>query len=127
MASLGELLCNHTDELVHRWYERRLRERPSSPKLTEAALKDHLPLQLRVIGGALLNENSSRESPHELWQKHGRLDPGQRVIDQVLIAEVVREYAFVVEEIRIWLEERDEQVSFQDYSFFHLAIFELTA
>lgn len=127
MASLGELLCNHTDELVHRWYERWLRERPSSPHLTEAALKNHLPLQLRVIGGALLKENSSRESPQELWRKHERLDPEQRVLDEVLIAEVVREYAFVIEEVRIWLEERGEQVSVQDYSFFSLAIFELTA
>lgn len=127
MASLGELLCTHIDELVHRWYERWLRERPSSPKLTEAALKDHLPLQLRVIGEALLKENSSRESPRELWQEHGRLDPEQRVLDEVLIAEVVLEYAFLIEEVRIWLDERGEQVSFQDYSFFSLAIFELTA
>lgn len=127
MTSLGELLCNNIDELVHRWYERWLREGPASPELPEAALKDHLPLQLRVIGEALLKENSSRESPWELWQRNGRLDPEQRVLDEVLIEEVVREYAFVIEEVRIWLDERGEQVSVQDYSFFSLAIFELTA
>ncbi|QSQ25422.1 HAMP domain-containing histidine kinase [Pyxidicoccus parkwayensis] len=127
MDSLGELLCDHTDELVQRWYERWLRERPSNPRLTEAALKDHLPLQLRVIGGALLKENSSRESPRELWRQHGRLAPEQRVLDEVLIEEVVREYGFVIEEVRIWLGGRGEQVSVQDYSFFSLAIFELTA
>jgi two-component system sensor histidine kinase SenX3 len=127
MASLGELLRNHTDELVHQWYERWLREGPAGPELPEAAIKDHLPLQLRVIGEALLKENSSRESPRELWQRHGRLDPEQRVLDEVLIEEVVREYAFVIEEVRIWLDERGEQVSVQDYSFFSLAIFELTA
>jgi two-component system, OmpR family, sensor histidine kinase SenX3 len=127
MASLGELLCNHTDELVHRWYERWLREGTVIPDLTEAALKDHLPLQLRVIGEALLEENSSRGAPRELWQRHGRLDPEQRVLDEVLIEEVVREYAFVIEEVRIWRDERGEQVSVQDYSFFSVAIFELTA
>lgn len=127
MASLGELLCNYTNDLVHRWYERWLREGPSNPALTEAALKDHLPLQLRVIGEALLKGNSTRESPRELWQRHGLLDPEQRVLDEVLIEEVVREYAFVIDEIRIWIDERGEQVSFQDYSFFSLAIFELTA
>lgn len=127
MASLGELLCTHTDELVQRWYERWRREKPPGPELTEAALKNHLPVQLRAIGGALLKENSSRESPRELWRQHGRLDPEQRVLDEVLIEEVVREYAFVIEEVRSWLDERGEQVSVQDYSFFSLAIFELTA
>ncbi|MFP2958415.1 sensor histidine kinase [Myxococcus sp. 1LA] len=127
MASLGELLCNHTDELVQRWYERWLRERPPSPSLTEAALKDHLAVQLRTIGDALLKGVSSRQSPRELWEQPGRLDPEQRAIDEVLIAEVVREYAFVVEEVRIWLDERGEQVPFQDYSFLFLAIFELAA
>lgn len=127
MASLGELLCKHIDELVHRWYERWRREGPASPELTEAALKDHLPLQLQVIGEELLKENSSRESPRKLWQQHGRLDPEQRVLEEVLIEEVVREYGFVVEEVRHWLDERGEQVSFQEYSFFYLAMFELTA
>src|SRR5690242_6843639 len=120
MASLGELLCTHTDEIVHRWYTRWLQEQPPSPKLSEAALKDHLGVQLRVIGEELLKENSSRGSPGKLWQKHGRLDPEQRVLDEVLIAEVVREYAFFIEEIRIWLDERGEEASFQDYSFLSL-------
>lgn len=127
MASLGELLCHNTGKLVHRWYMRWLREGPASPELTEAALKDHLPIQLRVIGEELLEENSSREVPRELWRRPGRLDPEQRVLDEVLIEEVVREYAFVIEEVRLWLEEQGEQVSVQDYSYFSVAIFELTA
>jgi two-component system, OmpR family, sensor histidine kinase SenX3 len=126
-SSLGKLLCGHTGELVNRWYARWRREGPASPELTEAALKDHLEVQLQAIGEALLEENSSRSPPRELWQRHGRLDPEQRALDAVLIEEVVREYAFVIEEIRGWLNERGEQVSFEDYSFFSLAIFELTA
>ncbi|MFE8599702.1 sensor histidine kinase [Archangium violaceum] len=47
--------------------------------------------------------------------------------DAVPIEEVVREYAYVIEAVRIWIDERDEQVSVQDYSFFSLAIFELAA
>ncbi|MBL0697167.1 HAMP domain-containing sensor histidine kinase [Comamonas sp. JC664] len=127
MASLGELLCDHTDELVHRWYERWLREGPPSPQLTEAALKDHLPIQLRVIGAALRDGSASRQSPRELWMQAERLAPEQRAVDEVLIAEVVREYAFLVEEVRIWLDARGERVSVEDYSYFSLATFELAA
>ncbi|WP_426753787.1 sensor histidine kinase [Myxococcus sp. Y35] len=125
--SLGQLLCNHTDELVQRWYARWLRERPPIPDLNEATLKDHLPLQLRVIGEALREDDSSRPPARELWRQPERLDPEKRALDEVRIAEVVREYAFLVEEVRIWLNERGEQFSFQDYSYFSLAIFELTA
>jgi two-component system, OmpR family, sensor histidine kinase SenX3 len=126
MASLGELLCNHTDELVQRWYDWWRQEGPALPEMTEAAIKDHLPVQLRVIGDAL-REGRASESPRKLWEGHGRLNPEQRVRDAVPIEEVVREYAYVIEAIRRWLSERDEQVSVQDYSYFSLAIFELAA
>ncbi|WNG61140.1 HAMP domain-containing histidine kinase [Archangium gephyra] len=126
MASLGELLCNHTEELVQRWYAQWRQEGPALPGMTEAAIKDHLPVQLRVIGDAL-REGGASASPRKLWEPHGRLDPEQRVRDAVPIEEVVREYAYVVEAVRGWLEERDEQVSVQEYSFFSLAIFELAA
>ncbi len=126
MASLGELLCNHTDELVQRWYERWCQEGPAIPEMTEAAIKNHLPVQLRTIGGAL-REGGASESPRKLWEHHGRMDPEQRVRDAVPIEEVVREYAYVIEAVRIWLDERDEQVSVQDYSFFSIAIFDLAA
>jgi len=127
VASLGTLLCEHTDELVQRWYDRWRQEGPACSGLSEAALKDHLPVQLRIIGDAMGMEGFSEGSPRELWEKHGRLDPEQRVRDEVPIEEVVREYAYVIEEVRNWLEERNEQVSFQEYSFFSLAIFELAA
>lgn len=126
MASLGELLCNHTNELVQRWYERWQQEGPAIPGMTEAAIKDHLALQLRSIGDSL-REGGASESPRKLWEQHGRLDPEQRVRDAVPIEEVVREYAYVIEAVRLWIDERDEQVSVQEYSFFSLAIFELAA
>lgn len=127
MVSLGELLCEHTEEFVQRWFERWSRERPLGPDLSEAVLKDHLGTQLRAIGEAMAKADSSRETPRKLWEKHGRLDPEQRVRDEVRIEEVVREYAFVIEEVRAWLDARGEQVSVQDYSFFSIAIFELAA
>ena len=126
MASLGELLCNHTDELVHRWYERWLQEGPATPGMTEAAIKDHLAVQLQAIGDSL-RERGTAESPRQLWEQPGRLDPEQRVRDEEPIEEVVREYAYVIEAVRLWLDERNEQVSVQDYSFFSIAIFELAA
>ena len=126
MASLGELLCDHTDELVQRWYEQWKQEGPALPEMTEAALKDHLPVQLRAIGD-VLRERGASESPRNLWEQHGRLDPEQRVRDAVPIEEVVREYAYVIDTVRSWLEARDDQVSVKDYSFFSMAIFELAA
>ncbi|WP_170115686.1 sensor histidine kinase [Melittangium boletus] len=97
------------------------------PDLSEAVLKNHLAIQLQAIGEAIRKGGSSTASPRELWAQHGRLDPEQRVRDEVPIDEVVREYAYVIEEVRAWLEERGEQVSVQDYSFFSIAIFELAA
>ncbi|EPX62490.1 hypothetical protein D187_008678 [Cystobacter fuscus DSM 2262] len=126
MASLGEQLCDHTDELVQRWYERWQQERPAFPEMTEAAIKDHLPLQLRAIGERL-REGGAAVSPRKLWEQHRRLDPEQRVRDAVPIEEVVREYAYVIEAVRSWLDERGEQVSVLEYSFFSIAIFELAA
>ncbi|WP_373047820.1 sensor histidine kinase [Vulgatibacter sp.] len=127
MASLGELLCAHTEELVERWYRRWLEEGPARPDLTEAVLKDHLAVQLRALGEAMASGELSVESAGALWKEPGRLAPEDRVRDDVPIEELVREYAFVVEEIRSWLEERGETVPFGEYSLFSVAIFELTA
>lgn len=126
MASLGELLCDHTDELVQRWYEWWQQEGPAIPGLTEAVIKDHLGVQLQAIGESL-REGGASESPRKLWEQPGRLDPEQRVRDEMPIEEVVREYAYVIEAVRLWLDERDEQVSVQDYSYFSIAMFELAA
>src|SRR5690242_8285365 len=113
MASLGELLCSHIDELVQRWYAQWRQAGPALPGMTEAAIKDHLPAQLRVIGDTL-REGGASASPRKLWEQHGRLDPEQRVRDAVPLEEVVREYAYVIEVVRSWLDERDEQVSVQE-------------
>ncbi len=127
MPSLGRLLIDHTDELVQRWYEKWQQVGPVRPDLTEAALKNMLPSHLRCIGEALLQEGATKEMPRELWEKAERLDPEKRVREEVPIEEVVREYAYMVDTVRTWLEERNEQVSFEEYSFFSLAMFELSA
>lgn len=127
MASLGELLCVHTDEIVQRWFTRWQTEGPARPDLSVAVLKDHLPSQLKLIGEVLLSGDGSTASPRELWQIPGRLDPEQRVRDDIPIEEVIREYAFVIEEVRAWLREKRIVVDFEDFSFFSVAIFELAA
>lgn len=120
------MLARCTDELVERWYQRWLVEGPEVAGLTEAAIKDHLGAQLGVIANAL-REGASSASARQLWQEPSRSDPEQRVRDDVPIEEVVREYGFVLDELRNWLAEQPGEFSFDEISFLFLAIFELAA
>lgn len=106
MASLGEQLIQHTDVIVQRWYEAWKGSRHPHLEVAEAALKDELAVQLRVIE---------------------RLDPEARVDQEIPIEEVVQEYRIAVIAIREWMAERKIEVPFLDYSYFYQAIFELTA
>lgn len=126
MAGLGELLTQHSSELVNRWYRRWLVEGPAMPGISEAAIKDHLGVQLCVIGDAL-RQGRSVESPRQLWQDPSRSDPEQRFRDYIPIEEVVREYGFVLDELRNWIAEQPQEFSFEEISFLFLAIFELAA
>jgi len=126
MSRLGDQLLRDTDELVERWYQRWLVEGPAVPDLSEAAIKDHLGAQFCVIANAL-HEGASSASARQLWQKTSRSDPEQRVRDDVPIEEVVREYGFVLDELRNWLAEQPTNFSFDEISFLFLAIFELAA
>lgn len=126
MSRLGDLLVRDTDEFVERWYQRWLVEGPEVAGLTEAAIKDHLGVQLGVIANAL-REGASSASARQLWQEPSRSDPEQRVRDDVPIEEVVREYGFVLDELRNWLAEQPGEFSFDEISFLFLAIFELAA
>lgn len=127
MQPLGELLIRHGDLLVHRWYDRWRKEGAVRADLSEAVLKDSLPLQMRVIAEALCRPPESREAPHQLWQVAERLNPEQRLRDDVPIEETIREYAYVVDEIRLWLEEEDLDVPHDELAYVSVAFFELAA
>lgn len=126
MSSFGNALVEDNDEIVHRWYEAWRGTSHPHPEVGEAALKDHLPVQLRVIGEGL-RDLESAEHPERIWQITERLDPEARVSQDIPIEEVVQEYRLVVEVIRPWIRERGLRVSFEEYSYFYSALFELTA
>jgi two-component system sensor histidine kinase SenX3 len=126
MASLGSELLEHTDAIVHRWYETWRGSTHPHGQVGEAALKDKLTLQLRVIGRQL-EEIGEAERLGELWKIAERLDPEARVEQDVPIEDVVQEYRIVVDTVRQWISERDIAVPFGEYSYFSAAIFELIA
>lgn len=124
-TSLGEQLEEHCDDLVEQWYER-WRQIHDRPGIDEAALKRNLPDQLRLIGQQL-REVARAETPEEMWHVTDRLHPEKRVGEHVPIEEVVLEYALAVDVVRDWIEERQIDVPFAEYSYFLRAMFELVA
>ena len=126
MTSLHDVLLNETDAMVQRWYERWTHSSHPHPELTEAALKDLLAVQLRVIGEQL-RDLGSAEDPEAMWKLTERLAPESRVSQEVPIEEVVQEYKLVVEVARALIQERDIDVSFLEFTYFYQAVFELVA
>jgi signal transduction histidine kinase len=125
--SLADELRDHTDEIVHRWYLAwKSGTGPPPEGVSEAALKDHLVPQLRLIAEQL-RDLAGAESPETLWQVGERLDPESRVLEEVPIGEVVQEYRLAVDVVRDWIAERGIEVSFGEYSYFYGSIFELAA
>lgn len=127
MSELASEIRDHTDEIVQRWHDAwREREKPHHD-LSEAALKDALPQQLRVIADQLADLERATP-PRELWRRvPERLDPEHRIAQEVGIEEVVQEYGLAVQVVRDWIEERDVEVSFEEYSYLYQALFELAA
>jgi two-component system sensor histidine kinase SenX3 len=126
MVSFGRLIADESQQLERRWYEAWQRSPHPHPELSEAALKNTLANQVRIIGEAM-EADGPREAPEGLWQIRGRLHPEQRVDQQILIEEVVHEYGLLIDVVRTWVEERGLEVSFGDYSYFHQAVLELIA
>ncbi len=123
---LGSHLVANTDEIVHRWYERWQRSSLRREDLSQAALKDLLGPQLHLIGQQLLDLERA-EDPEQMWTITERLDPEERVGQDIAIEEVVLEYAIAVDVVRDWIEEREIDVPFREYSYFYASIFELVA
>jgi two-component system, OmpR family, sensor histidine kinase SenX3 len=126
MSSLGEELRDNHLALVQRWYEQWRAGATPHHGVAEAALKDHLSPQLRLIGEQLL-DLSAAENPGQMWKVTERLDPEARVTQEIPIEEVVREYDLAIDVVRTWIEERRIEVSFLEYSYFYRSMFELTA
>lgn len=126
VVKLGDALVAEHIEIVQCWYETWCRSARTYPEIEEAALKDHLPVQLRLIGEQLKDLDRA-VSPQMLWQVVERLDPEARVIQHMPIEEVVQEYGLVVEVIRRWIQARGLNVSFEEYSYLFQTLFELTA
>jgi signal transduction histidine kinase len=126
--SFGQLLLGDLDPLIERWYQRWRDEGPAHEDVSEAALKDLAPLQLRVIAEALRDGSYRLESPRTLWRNNEeRLQPESRVPQGIPIEEIVQEYWLLVSTVRDWVEERGLVPKFAEYTYFYEAIFELVA
>lgn len=126
MSLLGDALVESSNEIVDRWMERWRRSSHPHHGLSDAALRDLLATQLEIIGRQIRDLRGA-ERPEEMWQVTRRLDPEERVGQDVPIEEVVEEYGLAVDTVRDWIEDRDIAVPFEEYSYFYRAIFELTA
>lgn len=126
MPTLADELIARNGEIVQRWYEAwRASEHPHH-EVSEAALKDHLAPQLRLIGEQL-RDLAGAEDPERMWKVTERLTPEARVDQEIPIEELVQEYRLAVDVVRQWVEERRIEVPFRELSYFFGALFELTA
>jgi signal transduction histidine kinase len=126
MQSLGEELRENYEALVQRWYERWRESAHPRHDVGEAALKNSLASQLRLIGEQL-GDLRTAEHPEQIWKVTERLDPEARVAQNMPIDEVVQEYDLAIDVVRTWIEDRGIDVAFSDYSYFYRSMFELVA
>ncbi|MDB4996103.1 MAG: histidine kinase [Myxococcaceae bacterium] len=126
--SFGQILIDDLNPLIERWYKRWREEGPAHEDVSEVALKDLAPLQLRVIADALCDGTYRSESPHALWRNNeARLQPEHRVPQLIPVEEIVQEYWLLVSTVRDWAEEKHLAPKFAEYTYFYEAIFELIA
>jgi signal transduction histidine kinase len=126
VSTLGNELELHHEAIVQRWYEAWQRTAHDHPDVSEAALKDSLGAQLCLIGEQL-QRLPAAEAPADLWKRAERLEPELRVGQAIAIEEVVQEYGLAVDVVRQWVAERSLNVTFEEYSYFFQAMYELTA
>ena len=89
MASLGEELRDNHGALVERWYQQWRASSHPHHDVGEAALKNALGSQFRLIGEQLRDLDSA-EKPAEIWKVWERLAPELRVSQEIPIEEVVQ-------------------------------------
>ncbi|AKF03944.1 sensor histidine kinase [Sandaracinus amylolyticus] len=127
MSALAREIHDNVDEIVQRWHDAWRDDRQPHHDLSDAALKDSLPDQLRVIADQLASGNQA-ERPAMMWRDSPhRLDPENRITQEVAIEEVVQEFELAVRIVRDWIDERGIHVTFAEYSYFYQAMFELAA
>lgn len=123
IRTVAEELLDGATEIEQRWHDR-WSSAGRGRGQAEEALKDHIGIQLRAIAGAL--RDPDRPDPAALWEQRSLLDPEARVL-QVPIEEVVQQYGVLVDVLRDWIEERQIEASFADFSYIYRAMFELVA
>jgi signal transduction histidine kinase len=126
MSPLADDLIARSEDIVQRWYEAWRTSAHPHHEIGEAALKNHLGPQLRLIGEQL-RDLASAEDPEQMWKVAARLAPEARVEQEIPIEEVVQEYRLAVDVVRQWIEERGIEVPFREASYFFGAVFELAA
>jgi len=125
MGSLSdELICSAGD-IARKCYEALMQSSHPPKDLDEDLLRNSLGAHLRFVGEQLKNL-SSAEKTGEMWKLVERLDP-ELLVGHIPIEEVVQEYSTVLDVVRNWIEERNIDVPFLEYSYFYRALFELTA
>lgn len=123
---LGKLLCDNNDEIIELWYKEWKDSPHPHPEISEALLKDGLPEQLRVIGEQLQKDELA-ELPKNMWKITDRLDPEERVFQDIPIEEVVHEYRIFIKVVRRFIHDKEPTVPFDEYSYFYESVYELTA
>lgn len=126
MSSLGRELVDHTDAIVHRWCEA-WRASGQESAAGDAALKDALAAQVRLIGEQL--QDLERAEPPERLRttERARIEPEQDATNGISAGELVRGYALAIDVVRAWMKERSLEVSFDEFSYFCRALFALAA
>lgn len=75
MPNLGQELQDREAEIINRWYEAWQNSPHPHPGVGEAALKDQLPDQLRLIG-VQLQVLATAEPPSDMWKIGARAQGG---------------------------------------------------
>lgn len=125
MSHLGRHLSEHSEEIIDRWYRVWKDSDHPHSDVPEDLLRDHLSEQLRIIGHEM--QSSSPDLPEKMWEITERLQPEDRVEQQIPIEEEVLSYKILVSVVREWVEEHEIDVPSPEYAFFYEAVFELVA
>lgn len=126
MNSIADELIQNCDAIAQRWCQAWHETESLHQDLSEAAAKDKLALQLRIIGEQLKQQRYAK-TPEETWHLAGPPSSEERVDQNALTDKVVQEYWLAVSTVREWVTEKDIDVDFGEYSYFYQTIYELVA
>jgi signal transduction histidine kinase/ActR/RegA family two-component response regulator len=85
---LGQLILEHTDDLIRGWQQRAIEEQPAANRMHRSALCDHLPELLSAIARRLQAEGNVTSDAALLADRHGQ----QRWESGWSLSELLRDY-----------------------------------